>query len=437
MHCFASQIACAAPDKSFRLAGVENMRILLLTHRLPYPPNKGDKIRSFHLLEHLAKRHRVFLACPVDDPADLAFVPELERRCAGVLTVRIDARRRIKAGLQALLTGTSITVRHFHVAELQQRIDDFLDAQPIDAVFCFSSPMAEYVFRSRHAGGKLREATRLIDLIDVDSFKWQQYRDRSRVPQRWVYGYEARKLADYERRIAAQFDHLFLVSAQERAYMPMGARVDHLQALSNGVDLEYFAPRMAPRGQPPALVFTGVMDYWPNVQGVQWFADAVLPRIRATLPEVRFIIVGSKPTEAVRRLGERPGIEVTGFVDDVRTWLENAAVCVVPLKIARGLQNKVLEAMAMGKAVVCTPQALEGIRASVGEDVLVADDEAEFARQVVSLLQSPQRADEIGRNARRSMEQSYSWGANLRPLDGLLEDGARADAMRARAGVNS
>jgi polysaccharide biosynthesis protein PslH len=413
------------------------MRILLLTHRLPYPPNKGDKIRSFNLLEHLAKRHEVFLACPVDDPADLAFVAELERRCARVLTVRIDARRRIKAGLQAVLTRTSITVRHFHVAGLQRRIDDFLDSQQIDAVFCFSSPMAEYVFRSRHADGKLRKATRLIDLIDVDSFKWQQYRDRSRVPQRWVYGYEARRLADYERRIAAEFDHLFLVSAQERAYMPTGARVDHLQALSNGVDLEYFTPRMAPRAQPPTLVFTGVMDYWPNVQGVQWFADAVLPRIRATLPEVRFVIVGSKPAEAVRRLAERAGIEVTGFVDDVRTYLESAAVCIVPLKVARGLQNKVLEAMAMGKAVVCTSQALEGIRASVGQDVLVADDEAEFARLVVSLLRSPQRADDIGRNARRSMEQSYSWEANLRPLDGLLEGGPRAAAMRAQAGVNS
>ena len=413
------------------------MRILLLTHRLPYPPNKGDKIRSFNLLEYLAKRHQVFLACPVDDEADLAFVPELERRCAGVLTVRIDGRSRMKAGVQAMLTGTSITVRHFHVPGLQRRIDDFLDSQPIDAVFCFSSPMAEYVFRSRHANGSLRRARRLIDLIDVDSFKWQQYRERSGIPQRWVYGLEARRLADYERQIAAQFDHLFLVSAQERAYMPAGARVDHLQALSNGVDLDYFAPRTAPRAQPPTVVFTGVMDYWPNVQGVQWFADEVLPRIHATLPAVRFIVVGSKPTDAVRRLAERPGIEVTGFVADVRTYLQSAALCVVPLKIARGLQNKVLEAMAMGKAVVCTPQSLEGIRARVGDDVLVADDADEFARQVVDLLQSPQRAEQIGRNARRCMETGYSWEANLRPLDALLGPDTDAVRNRAPAGANS
>ncbi|HLA71753.1 MAG TPA: TIGR03087 family PEP-CTERM/XrtA system glycosyltransferase [Steroidobacteraceae bacterium] len=407
------------------------MRILLLTHRLPYPPNKGDKIRTFNVLEHLARRHEVFLACPVDDPADLAYVPELERRCARVLTARIDGRSKAFSGLQALLTGTSITVRHFHDAGLQRRIDELLDSQEIDAIFCFSSAMAEYFFRSRHRTGKLGRALRLMDLIDVDSYKWRQYVERTRAPRSWIYSYEAGRLADYERRIASGFDHLFLVSAQEREYMPAGARLDHLQALSNGVDLAYFTPRARERSGPPTLVFTGVMDYWPNVQGVQWFADAVLPRIRAALPEVRFVIVGSKPTEAVVSLKQRPGIEVTGFVDDVRVYVADAALCVVPLKIARGLQNKVLEAMAMGKAVVCTSQALEGIRAGNGIEVVVADEEADFAAQVVSLLEQPERAAEIGRQARRCMERSYSWEANLRQLDTLL------DSPLAPVGVNS
>lgn len=409
------------------------MRILLLTHRLPYPPNKGDKIRSFNLLAYLAKRHQVFLACPVDDPADLAYLPELEKRCAGVFAVRIDGRSRARAGVQALLTGTAITVRHFHAAQLQRRIDEFLDAHEIDAVFCFSSPMAEYVFRSRHAAGRLRRARRLIDLVDVDSYKWRQYRERSPVPQRWVYGYEARRLGAYERRIAAEFDHLFLVSAQEREYMPAGARVEHLHALSNGVDLDYFAPRETARGEPPALVFTGAMDYWPNVQGVQWFADEVLPAVRARVPEVRFVIVGSKPVDSVRRLAERPGIEVTGSVPDVRDHVAGAALCVVPLKIARGLQNKVLEAMAMGKAVVCTPDSLEGIRATRGNDLVVADDAPAFADAVVGLLQSPERAAAIGRSARRCMERGYSWEANLRPLDALLAGDESALARRAQA----
>jgi sugar transferase (PEP-CTERM/EpsH1 system associated) len=417
------------------------MRILLLTHRLPYPPNKGDKIRTFNVLEHLAKRHEVFLACPVDDPADLEFVAELERRCTRVFTARIDGRSKAASGLAALLTGASITVRHFHSTALQRRIDEFLDGQDIDAIFCFSSAMAEYFFRSRHRAGKLGRALRLMDLIDVDSYKWRQYAERTSAPQRWIYTYEAARLAGYERRIAATFDHLFLVSAQEREYMPAGARLDHLRALSNGVDLAYFSPqaptRAAGEGGGPALVFTGVMDYWPNVQGVQWFADEVLPAIQAKLPDVRFVIVGSKPTDAVLKLKQRPGIEVTGFVDDVRIHVGAAALCVVPLKIARGLQNKVLEAMAMGKAVVCTSQSLEGIRASNGVEVAVADEAGEFAAQVVSLLGQPERAAEIGRAARRCMERSYSWDANLRQLDDLLvsEKGAANDV--AHRGANS
>lgn len=402
------------------------MRILLLTHRLPYPPNRGDKIRSFNVLEYLARRHEVHLACPVDDPADLAHVPELERRCAGVHAVSIGNRSRISAGLRALVSGSSITVRHFHSSELQRRIDEFLDQNDVDAVFCFSSPMAEYVFRSRHVAGKLRRAVRLMDLIDVDSFKWRQYAERHHIPQRWVYGYEASRLADFERRIAADFDHLFLVSAQERDYMPEGARVDHLRALSNGVDLDYFAPR-AGATSGNTLVFTGVMDYWPNVQGVTWFADEVLPLIQAQRPDVRFVVVGSKPTEAVKRLADRPGIEVTGFVDDVRGYLHDAALCVVPLKVARGVQNKVLEAMAMGKAVVCTSQSLEGIRASNGVDVVVADEPADFAARVLDLLQAPTRAREIGERARHCVERGYSWEANLRPLDALLNTGAVPD----------
>ncbi|MEJ0084612.1 MAG: TIGR03087 family PEP-CTERM/XrtA system glycosyltransferase [Pseudomonadota bacterium] len=412
------------------------MRILLLTHRLPYPPNKGDKIRTFNVLEHLAKRHEIFLACPVDDPADLAYVPELEKRCARVLTARIDGRSKAWSALNAVLTGSAITVRHFHSAELQRRVDEFLDTQDIDAVFCFSSPMAEYFFRSRHRGGKLARALRLMDLIDVDSYKWRQYGERTSAPKSWIYSYEAGRLAHYERRIADRFDHLFLVSAQEREYMPRGARLDHLRALSNGVDLEYFSPRGVPAADRPALVFTGVMDYWPNVQGVQWFADAVLPLIQQSVPGVRFVIVGSKPTEDVLRLKQRPGIEVTGFVEDVRSYVADAALCVVPLKIARGLQNKVLEAMAMGKAVICTSQSLEGIRARLGVEVLVADEAAAFAAEVVGLLGRPERAAQIGRDARRCMERGYSWDANLAQLDLLLKPGAVAEPT-ARVGVTS
>lgn len=406
------------------------MRILLLTHRLPFPPNRGDKIRTFNVLAHLARRHEVRLACPVDDPADVVHVPALEKLCAQVVA-EVNPRGRASAGVRALLTGSAITVRHFHFQALQARIDAMLDAHEIDVVFCFSSPMAEYVFRSRHAAGKLRHAARLMDLIDVDSFKWRQYAEQSRAPLSWVYGYEARRLGDYERRISREFDDLFLVTAQERECMPAGARLERLHALGNGVDLDYFSPGNAGGAPAPRVVFTGVMDYPPNVQGVQWFVDSVLPRIHAVRDDVKFIIVGAKPTEAVRRLAERRNVEVTGFVDDVRTYVAGAALCVAPLNIARGIQNKVLEAMAMGKAMVCTPQALEGIRVPA-EAVLVAADESEFATRVLDLVNAPQRAAQVGAAARRCMEQDYGWTATLRPLDSLL---ARIEGNRQPDGL--
>jgi sugar transferase (PEP-CTERM/EpsH1 system associated) len=193
------------------------------------------------------------------------------------------------------------------------------------------------------------------------------------------------------------------------------------------VDLEFFRPdAVAPRAaEVPTVVFTGMMDYWPNVDGVTWFADDVLPRIQARLPDVEFLIVGARPTRDVERLGERRGIRVTGFVEDVRTYLSRAHVCVAPLRVARGIQNKVLEAMAMGKAVVSTPEAFEGIRAVAGDEIVVVEDAEAFAASVLALLRDQSRAREIGRRARARVESDYGWDANLRVLDRLLA--ARSD----------
>ena len=396
------------------------MRVLFLTHRLPWPPNKGDKIRSHHILRRLAQRHEVFLACLVDDAADLQFIDELKPYVRQVLYDRIDARRKPVAALGAILRNEPITVRHFYSARLARQIDALLDREEMDAFFCFSSPMAEYLFTSRHATGRISRAIRVMDLIDVDSYKWRQYADRSGILMSAAYRYEASRLAEYETRITNEFDRLFLVSEQEKRHMPAGSCQDRLRSMSNGVDLEYFSPAPCADAAEPTIVFTGVMDYWPNVHGVRWFTERVYPRIRAVVPGVKFLIVGSKPVREVLRLAAIPGIEVTGFVEDVRPYLRRANVCIVPLEIARGLQNKVLEAMAMGKAVVSTPDALEGIRAEIGRDVIVADDEGAFAERTIALLNNVSYAEQVGRNARRCVEEHYSWDANLAALEEIL-----------------
>ncbi|MBK1701768.1 TIGR03087 family PEP-CTERM/XrtA system glycosyltransferase [Thiococcus pfennigii] len=408
------------------------MRLLFLAHRIPYPPNKGDKIRSFHLLDYLARRHELHLACLVDDPEDMSYLPEMAVRVCSLMVEQIRPRARKALALGAVLAGRPITVAHFHSRALQAKMDVLLDKGAVDAVICFSSPMAEYVFRSRHAKGSLASAVRLMDLIDVDSRKWEQYAANASALLAPIYRYEAHHLAAYERRIAASFDRVVVVSEQEMSLFPGGGLAENIVAVSNGVDLEFFRPEACAVEAPArhTVVFTGMMDYWPNVDGVTWFANAVLPTLQVAIPDVELLIVGGRPTREVQRLGERDGVKVTGFVRDVREYLARAHVCIAPLRVARGIQNKVLEAMAMGKVVVSTPEAFEGIRAVVGEEIVVADGAEPFAEHVLALLRDPTRRREIGQKARARVVADYAWEANLRIFDELL-------AVRSEARVSA
>ena len=398
------------------------MRLLFLAHRIPYPPNKGDKIRSFHMLDYLARRHEVHLGCLVDDAADMAYLPQIGKRVQSLMFEQIRPRLRKALALRALLAARPITVEYFHSRALQAKVDALLDEGAADAVVCFSSPMAEYVFRSRHANGSLARAVRVMDLIDVDSAKWEQYAAQGSALMAPIYRFEAHHLADYERRIAASFDWVLVVSEQEKAMFPGHGPADNIVAVSNGVDLEFFRPDACAvdAAERPTVVFTGMMDYWPNIDAVTWFADAVLPRVRAAVADAEFLIVGARPTREVEALAERGGVTVTGFVEDVRVHLARAHVCVAPLRLARGIQNKVLEAMAMGKAVVSTPQAFEGIRAAAGDEIVVAGTAEAFADEVIGLLRDPGRARKIGNKARARVVSDYAWEANLRVLDRVL-----------------
>jgi sugar transferase (PEP-CTERM/EpsH1 system associated) len=396
-------------------------RLLMLVHRIPFPPNKGDKIRTFNVLSHLLRHHEVSLACLVDDPDDLAHLPALRALVARLAFARIDGAARRVASLRALWPARSITVTHFHSAALQRQVDAWIEEGGFDGVLCCSAAMAEYVFRSRHCNDRLRATVKVMDLIDVDSCKWAQYAQSARPWMAWLYRHEAAQLAAYERRIVGAFDRTFLVSTAEARLLQDTGGAGRVGAFSNGVDLDYFSPatsRLAPPEAPePMLVFTGVMDYLPNVEGVEWFVRDVFPLIRSVRPDARFAIVGSKPTRQVQSLASVPGVIVTGFVDDVRVWLGRAAVCVAPLRIARGIQNKVLEAMAMARPVVATRQAFEGVEATAGQDLLVADDARGFADAVLALLGDPVRARAMGAAARQCVERGYRWESNLAVLD--------------------
>jgi polysaccharide biosynthesis protein PslH len=398
------------------------MRVLVLAHRIPFPPNKGDKIRSFNIVEHLARRHDVALACLIDDVLDMRYVDVMRRRVGCFSFARVQPLAKKLWSLTSMLRRQPISVGFFYSRRLQREIDEII-AAGVDAVVCICSPMAEYVFRSRHLGDLARRTRLVMDLIDVDSCKWEQYARQKPFWVSWVYRYEATHLARYERRIAEAFDDLTVVSEQEARVFPGVRRPDNLHAMSNGVDMDYFQPQTKGKaaGGAPTLVFTGAMDYWPNVEGVCWFAENVFPLVRRELPAAELYIVGSNPVLEVQRLEECDGVTVTGYVDDVRGYLSRADVCIAPLMIARGIQNKVLEAMAMAKPVVCTAQALEGIAATPGLHLLVAEGAVAFAEATLALLQDRGLASQIGSSARACVELRCSWSASLELLDRLLD----------------
>jgi sugar transferase (PEP-CTERM/EpsH1 system associated) len=395
---------------------VENL--LLLIHRIPYPPNKGDKIRSYHLLKHLAQHYRVHLATFVDDEDDWQHVPKVEAMCTTSHFAKLDPLTGRVRSLGAFLGKRALSFDYYRNAGMQDWVDQAMASHNIDRVLVFSSPMAQYAER-------YPKARRVVDFCDIDSDKWRQYAQQKSWPMSWVYRREADTLLAYERHVAKTTDASLFVSAPEadlfRTLAPESdAKIGYF---NNGVDTEYFSPARAyerPYGEGErALVFTGAMDYWPNIDAVQFFAAEVFPQLLAADPSLRFYIVGARPAAAVQALAANPGVKVTGTVPDVRPFIHHAEICVAPLRIARGIQNKVLEAMAMARPVVVSGQALEGIDAVPGRELLLADGAAAFIATITGLLAQPDAS--LGAAARAKVESQYSWPANLARIEARLE----------------
>lgn len=401
-------------------------RILFLAHRIPYPPVKGDKIRSWHFLRHLAAAHEVSLACFVDDPEDMAHADMLRGVCSECHFEPVPASPLRLGNLMALANGTPITVRHYQIGPMFERVAAMARRHEPELVFAYSGAMAQFL----PAAGARRS---IIDFVDVDSDKWAQYARNCPAATRWVYRREARTLLGFERQAARAAEASIFVSETEAALFrrlaPEAAGKVH--AVRNGVDAAYFSPDHAlespfPAGTAP-VVFTGMMNYWANVDGAQWFCDEILPKLRARAPKASFWIVGAAPTPAVLALGKRPGVHVTGRVPDVRPYLRHAAVVAAPLRIARGVQNKILEAMAMGRPVVTTPAAAEGVDgAVVGHELEASWDSAVFADAIATLVEQPAAGRAMGERGRARVLREYGWDGNLARLDGLLFGRAEA-----------
>ena len=382
--------------------------LLFLAHRVPFPPDRGDKIRGLNMLRHLARRHRIHLVAFADEARDRdppAAFRDLLASCAIVPRTKANAL----AAIQALASGRPVSLAAFDHPAMHRAVATTV-VEGIDAIHCFSGQMAQYLPAGVPA---------VMDFADVDSAKFQQLATGSRQPIAWLLRREARLLAAYERAVAAQVSASLFATDAEAALFRDGGATGTILTVENGIDSGYFDPDAtfaAVHEAGPLVVFTGQMDYRPNIDAVTRFAREVMPQIRAIRPEARFAIVGRAPTAAVRALAG-PGVIVTGTVDDVRGWLAAAAVCVAPLELARGVQNKILEAMAMARPIVASAPAAEGIvHAGTIEVASVADAQA---RAVLGLLSDPVSAAAMGKAARAQIIGRYDWSARLAVLDAL------------------
>ncbi|MEA2739218.1 MAG: hypothetical protein QOH05_2525 [Acetobacteraceae bacterium] len=393
--------------------------LLFLAQRLPYPPTKGEKIRAFHDLKYLAQWYDIHLGCLIDDPDDLRYVDTLRPMCRDIHVARIDRRVARLTCLRGLLTNEALSVTYFRDRGLANWVRGVVGTVRPAVTFVYSSNMAPYILDLPRTG------TRVVDLVDVDSEKWRAFAETTKGPMRLVYRREWRKVAALERRIARECDLSAFVSNAEAGLFARQHpdRASCIRGVSNGVDARYFDPALDHPAvydtTRPNYVFTGTMDYPPNADAVIWFANEILPLIRRVVPAAQFHVVGSNPTAEVLRLARREGVFVSGRVADVRPYIAHATASVAPMRIARGIQNKVLEAMAMARPVVLTAGALEGIEADPASDVILADSAEAFAAACCRLATSADgRA--IGAAARTRILRDYDWDVTLRRFDDVL-----------------
>ncbi|MFO1053442.1 MAG: TIGR03087 family PEP-CTERM/XrtA system glycosyltransferase [Planctomycetota bacterium] len=391
--------------------------VVFLSQRVPHPPDRGDRISTHHILRHFRENGcRVRVGCFAEDDRDLAAVAELRGMVEEVVAPRIHPKRRKLSCLRGLATGEALTIPYFRSAELAGAMSRWIAQRPPELVFVYSSSMAQYAL-------PFASPARVMHFAELDSDKWRQYAQRSGRLGRFVYSREARLLLEFERKIARAFDASLVVSEIERDLFRQWIPDVDPHVVPNGVDVDFFTSRLDPRNgerDPHAVVFTGVMDYEPNIDGVLWFFHGCWPRIRARYPDARFFVVGNRPVPKIRELHGKDGVEVTGWVKETQPWFDKAAVAVAPLRLARGIQNKVLEAMSMGLPVVASPQAAQGLGQVDPDTLIVARDEDAITHQVLRLFGDPSMARATGSRAARFVRKHFRWEHMLARLDAVL-----------------
>ena len=389
------------------------MNILYVCHRFPFPPKRGGKIRPFNMIRHLSRNHRVTVASLARSAEEAREGEGIAPHCAAYEMARVRNSAQTLRMVARLPTATPSSMGYFYSRDLARRIGTLLARERFDLVFVHCSSVAQYV-------RNVRGIPKILDFGDMDSQKWLEYARYKPFPLSWGYWLEGTKLLREEKALARKFDMCTATTRAEwETLVSYGVEVD-TDWFPNGVDAEYFAPTAEPY-DADTISFVGRMDYYPNQECMFDFCANTLPLLRAKRPNVKLLIVGADPSPRVQALAGLPGVTVTGSVPDVRPYVRSSAAMVAPLNIARGTQNKILEAMAMGVPVVASRAAAGGVDAKATQHFLVAGDPRDYAEALLSVLEKPQERARLAEAGRARMLSHHSWAHSMERLDGIIE----------------
>jgi polysaccharide biosynthesis protein PslH len=390
------------------------MKVLFLAHRIPFPPNKGEKIRAFNEIRHLSRKHDVHLIAFGDDVTDRQYAKDLRNHCRTVTIIPMAGwMQKLKAGV-SLLRGEPFTLGYFRHSAMRAAVRNALAQTKFDVIFVYCSSMAPYV-----AGANA--IPKILDFVDSDANKWTQYSLHKGPSTKWLYRREGDRLKKFELEMIERFDRSAFVAAREGSHVPSHLK-SKVAVVANGIDLNFYQPNFGSGAASHKIVFTGAMDYFPNIDAVSYFAQEVFVHIKREVPDAEFAIVGSRPTAAVQELASIPGVVVTGTVPDVRPFLASAHVAVAPFRVAQGIQNKILEALAAGLPVVATRVAAGGVVPMAHAPLTMVDTAEEFIKAVCERLMRPRLDTDQVRLCRQDLREHYDWTVNLSAFDTMIEE---------------
>lgn len=388
------------------------MRILFLTPRFPYPPFRGDKLRAFNFIKRVNENHEVALASFIE-PEETEAAGEMAAYCHSITTVPLNKSRSYANCMVDVFKKTPFQVAYFRSPEMEKALDRLVEEFKPDVIHTHLFRMAPYALR-------YKDIPKVIDLCDSIALNYERFLKYRQGALRPLYMIEKKRVEEYEAHVSKEFDAALVISPLDKEYIKQNPKAGRIKIVPNGVDIDYFTPDDEEK-QGSQLVFMGTIGYFPNYDAVLFFLRKIFPSILKQQPDARFYIVGNKPPKDIQKMNDGKKVFVTGYVDDVRPFVRSSEVFVCPIRAATGLNNKILEAMAMGVPVVATPQACEGIELDKDSDIAIAEGPDEFAEQVVTLLNDGKLRSKLSKGGRKLVEEKYTWDRNVDLLEKIYE----------------